>query len=91
MEFLVQLEHFIAVADERTFTRAASGSFARSRRLAKASRSLKRSGCDPVRTGQRRRCADGGGKAAGDDAHRILKLRDEAARSIAQLQNLETY
>lgn len=88
---LVQLEQFLAVADERTFTRAAERVFRTQPALSHSIKKLE------TELGTSLFVRDNGdvsltdaGKILEDYAHRILKLRDDAARSIAQLQNLES-
>ena len=87
---LVQLEHFLAVADERTFTRAAERVFRTQPALSQSIKKLE------IELGAPLFMRDNGeaslteaGKLLEDYAQRMLKLRDEATRSIAQLQNLE--
>jgi DNA-binding transcriptional LysR family regulator len=86
---LVQLEHFLAVADERTFTRAAERVFRTQPALSQSIKKLE------MELGSTLFVRDNGnvslteaGNLLSDYAHRMLKLRDEATRSIAQLQNL---
>ena len=88
---LVQLEHFLAVADERTFTRAAERVFRTQPALSQSIKKLERD------LGTLLFTRDGGevllteaGKLLESYAQRMLKLRDEAMRSITRLQNLET-
>jgi DNA-binding transcriptional LysR family regulator len=88
---LVQLEHFLAVADERTFTRAAEPVFRTQLALSQSIKELE------TELGASLFMRDNGdvslteaGSLLEDYAHRMLKLRDEAARSITQLQNLES-
>ncbi len=87
---LVQLEHFLAVADERTFTRAAERVFRTQPALSQSIKKLE------TELGSVLFLRDNGdvslteaGRLLKDYAHRMLKLRDEAQRSIAQLQNME--
>jgi DNA-binding transcriptional LysR family regulator len=87
---LVQLEHFLAVADERTFTRAAERVFRTQPALSQSIKKLEKD------LGATLFVRDNGdvslteaGRMLRDYAHRMLKLRDDASRSIAQLQNLE--
>jgi len=87
---LVQLEHFLAVADERTFTRAAERVFRTQPALSQSIKKLETELGTPLFV------RDNGdvsvteaGRLLRDYALRMLKLRDEATRSIAQLQNLE--
>ena len=87
---LVQLEHFLAVADERTFTRAAERVFRTQPALSQSIKKLE------TELGSILFVRDNGdvsmteaGKLLEDYALRMLKLRDEATRSIAQLRNLE--
>ena len=87
---LLQLEHFLAVADERTFTRAAERVFRTQPALSQSIKKLERELNAVLFT------RDSGdvslteaGKLLESYAHRMLKLRDEATRSLAQLQNLE--
>src|SRR5258708_911349 len=87
---LVQLEHFLAVADERTFTRAAERVFRTQPALSQSIKKLE------TELGTSLFVRDNGdvslteaGRILEDYAHRMLKLRDDASRSITQLQNLE--
>jgi DNA-binding transcriptional LysR family regulator len=87
---LVQLEHFLAVADERTFTRAAERVFRTQPALSQSIKKLE------TELGTSLFVRDNGdvslteaGRILEDYAHRMLKLRDDASRSIIQLQNLE--
>ena len=88
---LVQLEHFLAVADERTFTRAAERVFRTQPALSQSIKKLE------IELGAPLFMRDNGdvslteaGKLLEHYAQRMLKLRDEATRAIAQLQNLES-
>ena len=87
---LVQLEHFLAVAEQRTFTRAAERVFRTQPALSQSIKKLE------TELGAPLFMRDNGdvslteaGKLLEHYAQRMLKLRDEAARSIFQLQNLE--
>ena len=87
---LMQLEHFLAVADERTFTRAAERVFRTQPALSQSIKKLE------AELGASLFMRDNGdvslteaGSLLEGYALRMLKLRDEAAHSIAQLQNLE--
>ena len=86
---LVQLEHFLAVADERTFTRAAERVFRTQPALSQSIKKLEMELGSPlfVRDNGNVSLTEAGNILA-DYAHRMLKLRDSATRSIAQLQNL---
>jgi DNA-binding transcriptional LysR family regulator len=88
---LVQLEHFLAIADERTFTRAAERVFRTQPALSQSIKKLETELGSPlfVRDNGNVSLTEAGTLLA-DYAHRMLKLRDEAIRSIAQLQNLES-
>jgi DNA-binding transcriptional LysR family regulator len=87
---LLQLEHFLAVADERTFTRAAEKVF---RTQPALSQSIKKLEMDLDATLFVRHSnvvsLTEAGRLLEQYAHRILKLRDEAMRSVAQLQSLK--
>ena len=88
---LVQLEHFLAVADERTFTRAAERVFRTQPALSQSIKKLERElNADLLVRDNGDVSLTEAGKILADYAHRMLKLRDEATRSIGQLQNLET-
>jgi DNA-binding transcriptional LysR family regulator len=87
---LVQLEHFLAVADAHTFTRAAERACRTQSALSQSIKKLE------TELGTRLFARDNGdvsltesGRLLEDYAQRMLRLRDEATRSIAQLQNLE--
>ncbi len=87
---LLQLEHFLAVADERTFTRAAERV---SRTQPALSQSIKKLEMDLETTLFVREnnfvSLTEAGRLLEIYAQRMLKLRDEAIRSVAQLQNLK--
>jgi len=87
---LVQLEHFLAVADEHKFTRAAERVFRTQSALSQSIKKLE------TELGTSLFMRDNGdvslteaGRLFEDYAQRMLRLRDGATRSIAQLQNLE--
>jgi DNA-binding transcriptional LysR family regulator len=87
---LVQLEHFLAVADQHSFTRAAERIFRTQPALSQSIKKLE------AELGASLFMRDNGdvslteaGSLLEGYALRMLKLRDEAAHSIAQLQNLE--
>ncbi len=87
---LLQLEHFLAVADQHSFTRAAERIFRTQPALSQSIKKLE------AELGASLFMRDNGdvslteaGSLLEGYALRILKLRDEAAHSIAQLQNLE--
>jgi|SRR5665213_15615 len=87
---LVQLEHFLAVADERTFTRAAERVFRTQPALSQSIKKLETElGTSLFVRDNGDVSLTEGGRLLKDYALRMLKLRDEATRSIAQLQNLE--
>jgi DNA-binding transcriptional LysR family regulator len=88
---LVQLEHFLAVADERTFTRAAERVFRTQPALSQSIKKLETELGSPlfVRDNGNVSLTEAGNLLS-EYAHRMLKLRDDATRSIAQLQNLES-
>ena len=87
---LVQLEHFLALADEHTFTRAAERVF---RTQPALSQSIKRLEAELSASLFTRDNGDVSLTEAGSllegYALRMLKLRDEAVHSIVKLQNLE--
>ncbi len=87
---LLQLEHFLAVADQHSFTRAAERIFRTQPALSQSIKKLE------AELGASLFMRDNGdvslteaGSLLEGYALRMLKLRDEAAHSIAQLQNLE--
>jgi DNA-binding transcriptional LysR family regulator len=88
---LIQLEHFLAVADERTFTRAAERVFRTQPALSQSIKKLEMELGSPlfVRDNGNVSLTEAGNVLA-DYAHRMLKLRDEATRAITQLQHLES-
>jgi DNA-binding transcriptional LysR family regulator len=87
---LMQLEHFLAVADERTFTRAAERVFRTQPALSQSIKKLERSVGAPLfardMTGVSLTEA---GKFLVVYARKMVKMRDEATRSISQLQSLK--
>jgi DNA-binding transcriptional LysR family regulator len=87
---LMQLEHFLAVADERTFTRAAERVFRTQPALSQSIKKLERSVGAPLfardMTGVSLTEA---GKFLVVYARKMVKMRDEATRSISQLQALK--
>lgn len=87
---LMQLEHFLAVADERTFTRAAERVFRTQPALSQSIKKLERSVGAPLfardMTGVSLTEA---GKFFVVYARKMVKMRDEATRSIFQLQALK--
>ena len=88
---LVQLEHFLAVADERTFTRAAERVFRTQPALSQSIKKLERElNADLLVRDNGDVSLTEAGKLLADYAQRMLKLRDDATRSIMQLQNLTT-
>jgi DNA-binding transcriptional LysR family regulator len=88
---ILQLEHFLAVAEERTFTRAAERVYRTQPALSQSIKKLEDQVGSPLFS---RNIHDVSLTEAGrmlvDYARRIIGLRDEALRGIAQLQNLET-
>ncbi len=88
---LVQLEHFLAVADERTFTRAAERVFRTQPALSQSIKKLERElNAELLVRDNGDVSLTEAGKVLAAYAHRMLKLRDEATRSVAQLRNLES-
>jgi DNA-binding transcriptional LysR family regulator len=89
MEFM-QLEHFIAVCDEGTFTRAAERVF---RTQSAVSQSIKRleeeTGTRLLARGVHDVTPTDAGKVVLDYARRIVKLRDESTRQVEALKNLD--
>jgi DNA-binding transcriptional LysR family regulator len=87
---LMQLEHFLAVADERTFTRAAERVFRTQPALSQSIKKLEKSVGAPLfardMTGVSLTEA---GKFLVVYARKMVKMRDEATRSISQLQALK--
>lgn len=87
---LMQLEHFLAVADERTFTRAAERVFRTQPALSQSIKKLERSVGVPLfardMTGVSLTEA---GKFLVVYARKMVKMRDEATRSISQLQAMK--
>jgi DNA-binding transcriptional LysR family regulator len=87
---LMQLEHFLAVADERTFTRAAERVFRTQPALSQSIKKLERSVGAPLfardMTGVSLTEA---GTFLVVYARKMVKMRDEATRSISQLQALK--
>jgi DNA-binding transcriptional LysR family regulator len=87
---LMQLEHFLAVADERTFTRAAERVFRSQPALSQSIKKLEKSVGAPLfardMTGVSLTEA---GKFLVVYARKMVKMRDEATRSISQLQALK--
>ena len=88
---LVQLEHFLAVAEQRSFTRAAGRIFRTQPALSQSIKKLE------VELGASLLLRDNGdvsltdaGRLLEGYALRMLKLRDEATHAIVQLQKLES-
>ncbi len=87
---LMQLEHFLAVADERTFTRAAERVFRTQPALSQSIKKLERSVGAPLFA----RDLNGvslteAGKFLVDYARKMVTMRDEATRSISRLLALK--
>jgi DNA-binding transcriptional LysR family regulator len=88
---LLQLEHFLAVVEERTFTRAAERI---SRTQPAVSQSVKKLE-DELGTPLFARDTNGvslteAGKVLVEHAHRIVRARDDAMRELAELKSLKT-
>jgi len=83
---LIQLEHFLAVADERTFTRAAERVFRTQPALSQSIKKLEMELGSPlfVRDNGNVSLTEAGSVLA-DYAHRMLKLRDEALAGLAKI------
>ncbi len=87
---LAQLKHFLAVADQRSFTRAAERIFRTQPALSQSIKKLETElGASLFVRDNGDVSLTGAGSLLEDYAHRMLKLHDEAAQSIAELQNLE--
>jgi DNA-binding transcriptional LysR family regulator len=87
---ILQLEHFLAVIDERNFTRAAERVFRTQPALSQSIKKLE----EKLGTALFAREANDvslteAGKVLAEYARKILKLRDEATRSIAQIKSVE--
>jgi DNA-binding transcriptional LysR family regulator len=87
---LMQLEHFLAVADERTFTRAAERVFRTQPALSQSIKKLEKSVGAPLFA----RDLNGvslteAGKFLVEYARKMVTMRDEATRSISRLQALK--
>src|SRR6476620_7395239 len=84
---LLQLEHFLAVVDERTFTRAAERVC---RSQPAISQSIKRLedeiGCPLFARDVHEVSLTQAGRVLVDHARRIVSLRDEAMRQVADLK-----
>jgi DNA-binding transcriptional LysR family regulator len=88
---ILQLEHFLAVAEERTFTRAAERVFRTQPALSQSIKKLEDNIGSPLFARDIHEVSlTEAGKTLENYARRIIGLRDEAVRSIAQLQNLKT-
>lgn len=86
---LVQLEHFLAVAQAGTFTRAAEQVFRTQPALSLSVKKLELSlGATLFSRNNGEVALTEAGKLLERYAYRLVKLRDEATRAIAQLQNL---
>lgn len=87
---LLQLEHFLAVVDERTFTRAAERVC---RSQPAVSQSIKRLedeiGCPLFARDVHEVSLTAAGRLLADHARRIVQLRDEAMRQVAELKLLK--
>lgn len=88
---ILQLEHFLAVADERTFTRAAERVFRTQPALSQSIKKLEDNIGSPLFARDVHEVSlTEAGKMLENYARRIIELRDEAIRCITQIQNLKT-
>jgi DNA-binding transcriptional LysR family regulator len=88
---ILQLEHFLAVADEGTFTRAAEKVFRTQPALSQSIRKLEEQVGSPLFARDLHDVSlTEAGKMLAEYARRMIDLRDEALRRVAQLRNLET-
>ena len=87
---LLQLQHFLAVIDERNFTRAAERVFRTQPALSQSIKKLEESVGVSLFTREANDVAlTEAGKVLAEYARKMIKMRDEATRSIAQIQSLE--
>ena len=88
---ILQLKHFLAVAEERTFARAAERVYRTQPAFSQAVKKLEDQGVSPLFCRNIHEVTlTEAGRLLVNYARRIVGLRDEALRGIAQLQNLET-
>jgi DNA-binding transcriptional LysR family regulator len=88
---ILQLEHFLAVAEERTFTRAAERVFRTQPAVSQSVRKLEEEmGVSLFARDLNDVTLTEAGKLLADYAHRMLALRDQATRHVAELKNLKT-
>jgi DNA-binding transcriptional LysR family regulator len=88
---ILQLEHFLAIVDEGTFTRAAERVFRTQPALSQSIKKLEEEiGAPLFARNVHDLSLTEAGKLLAKYAHRMINLRDEVARRIGQLKNLET-
>ena len=88
---ILQLEHFLAVAETRTFTRAAERVFRTQPALSQSIKKLEDHVGAPLFARDIHEVSlTEAGRMLENYARRIIGLRDEAVRSIAQIQDLKT-
>ena len=88
---LLQLEHFLAVAEEGSFTRAAERVFRTQPAVSQSVKKLEETiGVPLFARGMPELTLTEAGRAMVDYATRMLKLRDEAMRKMGELRNLST-
>ena len=88
---LVQLEHFLAVVDERTFTRAAERMYRTQSALSQSIKKLEEElGAALFARDERDVSLTEAGKLLVDYGRRMIRLRDEATRKLESLRSLES-
>jgi DNA-binding transcriptional LysR family regulator len=85
---LLQLEHFLAVCEERTFTRAAERVFRTQSAISQSIRRLEDEIGSPLFTRGNDVALTDAGKVMLECAHRMLKIKDDATRQVEALKNL---
>ncbi len=85
---LLQLEHFLAVVEEGSFTRAAERVYRTQPAVSQIVKKLEESIGVPLFARDMPGIRSRAGRALVDYARRILKLRDDAMRQVGEIHNL---
>ena len=87
---LLHLEHFLAVVDEGTFTRAAERVNRTQPAISQSVRRLEEEvGAPLFARGQHEMSLTEAGRVLAEHARRLLKMRDEALRQVSELRTLQ--